>query len=101
MLKGKGALVTGSTLLIIIISKFTEGAWIVIVVIPPLMLLFIGIRRYHERLRGEIKKDTPLKLDVLCPPVVAIPIKRLDPQLHAKTNGGMLAETRQDKQTLR
>lgn len=78
ILNAAGALVTGSTLLIIIISKFTEGAWIVIVVIPPLMLLFIGIRRYHERLRGEIKKDTPLKLDVLCPPVVAIPIKRLD-----------------------
>jgi hypothetical protein len=42
------------------------------------MLFFIGIRRYHERTRHQIQKDGPLELNGVCPPVVAIPIKRLD-----------------------
>jgi len=78
ILNAAGAVVTASALLVIIVSKFAEGAWIVLVILPPLMALFIGVRRYHERLHRETDKNTPLDLDRLCPPVVAVPIKRLD-----------------------
>ncbi|HXT11391.1 MAG TPA: APC family permease [Candidatus Angelobacter sp.] len=78
ILNGAGAAVTASALIIIIIAKFTEGAWIVLVIIPPLLWLFTGIRRYHERLRRETGKNNPLAIPELRPPVVAIPIKRLD-----------------------
>lgn len=78
ILNAAGAVVTASALLVIIVSKFTEGAWIVLVVLPPLMWLFISIRRYHERLHRETDKNTPLNVNQLRPPVVAVPIKRLD-----------------------
>jgi amino acid transporter len=73
-----GAIVTGLTLLVIAISKFGEGAWITILIIPPLMLLFTRIRRYHEQLARDRSNNQPLDANGLCAPVIAIPIKRLD-----------------------
>jgi amino acid transporter len=78
ILNAAGAAVTASALAVIIISKFTEGAWIVLSVIPPLMWIFIKVRRYHERLRHEVDKNSPLETAGICPPVVTIPLKRLD-----------------------
>lgn len=45
---GVGALATGSTLVIIIISKFLEGAWITTLVIPLLLTMFLKIRQHYQ-----------------------------------------------------
>ena len=51
-----GASATGLVTLIVIWTKFAEGAWIVMVAIPLLVLAFLGInrhyRRFARRLRG-------------------------------------------------
>jgi amino acid transporter len=78
ILNATGAVVTGAALVVIIISKFTEGAWVVLTVILPLMWIFIKIRRYHECLRSDVGKNSPLEISGICPPVVTIPLKRLD-----------------------
>jgi amino acid transporter len=43
-----GAIATFIVLLIVAISKFTSGAWIPIVIVPPIMLLFIGIKKHYS-----------------------------------------------------
>ena len=44
-----GATATGMVTLIVIWTKFAEGAWLVIVAIPLLVLLFLGINRHYRR----------------------------------------------------
>jgi hypothetical protein len=39
MINSLGAVATGITFLIVIVTKFTEGAWLVVIVIPALYLL--------------------------------------------------------------
>ena len=45
-----GAVTTGLVALVVVVSKFTEGAWIPAAIIPLLVLLFKGINRHYSRL---------------------------------------------------
>jgi amino acid transporter len=49
LLNGVGATATGLVDVIVIITKFTEGAWLVMVAIPILVLMFYGIRRHYRK----------------------------------------------------
>ena len=49
VINGIGAVTTGIVALVVIWSKFTEGAWLVIVAVPLLVLLFLGINRHYRR----------------------------------------------------
>ncbi len=51
-INGLGAAATLVTLLVVGVSKFLEGAWITVLVIPGLVLMFLQIRR-HYRLVGQ------------------------------------------------
>jgi amino acid transporter len=46
---GIGAVTTGIVAMVVIWSKFAEGAWLVIVAIPLLVMLFLGINRHYRR----------------------------------------------------
>jgi amino acid transporter len=50
MINGLGAVLTLAALAIELISKFTEGAWLVVIVIPLLVLLFTRIRANYDRI---------------------------------------------------
>ncbi len=50
-----GACATGLVLVVVVVSKFTTGAWIPVVVIPALMALFSAIKRHYEALRAELR----------------------------------------------
>ncbi len=51
-LNGIGAVVTALATMVFLISKFTEGAWVVVVVVPLLIVLFHRIRAYYAMLGG-------------------------------------------------
>jgi hypothetical protein len=42
-----GSIATGVVLIIVAVTKFTSGAWVPLVVIPLIMLLFKGIHRHY------------------------------------------------------
>ena len=44
-----GALATGVVLVVVVSTKFTEGAWLVTIAIPVLVLMFLGINRHYRR----------------------------------------------------
>jgi amino acid transporter len=52
-----GAAMTVSVLLIVTITKFTHGAWLVFLAIPVLTLLMIGVNRYYRDVEHEIRVD--------------------------------------------
>jgi amino acid transporter len=70
-----GAVSTGVVLIIIIVSKFGEGAWFTMLVIPGVFFILRGIGRAHERVQKELANLAPLPLDSLQPPIVVTPIE--------------------------
>jgi hypothetical protein len=54
IINGFGALVTGAATIIFLISKFAEGAWVVVVAVPTFVVLFTRINRYYERAGKEL-----------------------------------------------
>jgi len=54
---GVGAVVTGVVLLTLAVTKFMEGAWIVVVVVPLLVLVFAVMHRHYERVAVELSLD--------------------------------------------
>jgi len=48
-INGVGAVMTASATIIFLVSKFLEGAWVVVVTVPLLILLFTRIHRYYVR----------------------------------------------------
>jgi amino acid transporter len=59
-----GALVTATVVGVVGVTRFVEGAWMVIVVIPALVLGFHAIHRHYEVLRHQLSLDgfSPPKL---------------------------------------
>ena len=49
-----GAITTGVVFCVITIAKVTEGAWIVIVLVPIMVMYFLWVRRRYEMVRKEL-----------------------------------------------
>jgi amino acid transporter len=49
-INGTGAVLTAATTVIELISKFTEGAWLIVLVIPGLVLLFNQVSKSYARI---------------------------------------------------
>jgi len=49
VINGIGAIATLVVLVIVAVTKFTSGAWVPIVVIPAIIVLFKGIHRHYQR----------------------------------------------------
>jgi amino acid transporter len=60
VINGLGALTTLVVSLIIAVAKFLEGAWIVILLIPLLVLLFRQIKRHYQRVERERTVHLPI-----------------------------------------
>jgi hypothetical protein len=48
-LNGTGAVLTAVALVVLFASKFSQGAWLLLLIVPSLMLLFDRIERYYRR----------------------------------------------------
>jgi amino acid transporter len=73
-----GATATGVALAIIIVAKFIEGAWITLIIVPGLMVLFQRIGRHYKRIARVVNKPVKLKVEKAQPPIVIIPIGGLN-----------------------
>jgi amino acid transporter len=69
-----GAAATGVTLVVILVAKFAEGAWIMALLIPMLLAVFGGVRRHYHRVSREIANPYPLNVDHIEPPIVILPM---------------------------
>jgi amino acid transporter len=61
LINGTGAVLTAAAFAIELISKFTEGAWLVVLVIPLLVLMFTRIHKTYDRIGKllEVGKTPP------------------------------------------
>jgi amino acid transporter len=54
-LNGTGAAMTAIAVVVFLVSKFLEGAWVVVVTIPLLMILFSRIEGYYSQVGTELR----------------------------------------------
>lgn len=72
-LNALGAVATGVSTVVFVLSKFTAGAWVVVVVVPLLILLLRRVHRYYGFVREELgigetpEPLTPRKTLVIVP----------------------------------
>ncbi|HEX4380554.1 MAG TPA: APC family permease [Candidatus Acidoferrum sp.] len=57
---GLGGFVTGVAVLIILVAKFVEGAWITILFIPMLILVFSAVRRHYHSVSTITRCTVPM-----------------------------------------
>ena len=77
LINGVGALATGITVMVIVVAKFAEGAWVVVLLLLPAMLVFMGrVRRHYERVGKEVALTSAMVLTTqnLKPPIVIVPV---------------------------
>jgi hypothetical protein len=58
VINGGGAVVTGIATIIFLISKFEQGAWIVVIAVPAFVLLFVRIHTYYVKVALELGVGT-------------------------------------------
>ncbi len=73
---GLGAFVTGITVLVVLVAKFVDGAWITVLLIPLLLALMYGVHRHYERVSEEVADSSPLDLSHFQPALVVVPVER-------------------------
>ena len=74
IINGIGAVATGVTLLVVLVAKFTEGAWTTALLVPSLIFLMIAIKRHYRAVAAEIAVDRPLDITNLAHPLVVLPL---------------------------
>jgi amino acid transporter len=75
IVNGLGAVATGITVIVVLVAKFAQGAWITILVIPVLLMAMVVVRRHYHCVALETSSATPLELSDLSPPLIILPIQ--------------------------
>jgi amino acid transporter len=89
-INGLGAVATGISLLIILVTKFIHGAWVTALLVPFLIWVMMAVKRHYTRVKAETEDPTPLRLTGLEPPIVVIPMARWDKITEKAMRFGML-----------
>ena len=92
LVNGIGAVATGITTVIVLIAKFTSGAWVTALLIPTLILLMVAIKQHYARVKDVVKMG-PLNLSNLLEPLVVIPMARWDRMTEKAMRFGVLLST--------
>ena len=75
LINGLGAFATGVTVIVVLVAKFAEGAWITVLLIPGLLLAMGLVRRHYHAVFLEVRSMTPLELTDTTPPLVILPVQ--------------------------
>lgn len=74
LINGIGAFATGLTVLIVVVAKFGEGAWITVIAIPLLLALMFAVNRHYRKVWREIETKAPLSLEPQAEPLMVVPM---------------------------
>jgi hypothetical protein len=76
-INGFGACVTAIATVVFLVSKFTEGAWVVVIAIPAFIVLFLRIHAYYERAAKDLRFDEDPGRPEPKHTIVVVPVNRI------------------------
>ncbi len=76
VVNGLGAIATGITAIVVLVTKFMSGAWVTALLIPVMILIMRSVRRHYDRVEKETDLSDPLVAAHVEEPIVVMPIDR-------------------------
>jgi amino acid transporter len=76
LINGIGTAATAITTLIVVVAKFTQGAWIVVLLVPALIFIMKAVHRHYRELEGRTAAIEEFLPDGARDPLVVVPIDR-------------------------
>jgi amino acid transporter len=74
---GLGALVTGVTVIVVLVAKFAQGAWITLLFIPLTIVFFTIVRRHYHKVKVLTTCMVPVNpANLSQAPIAVVPIDR-------------------------
>jgi amino acid transporter len=72
VINGVGAIATFTVLLVLIVTKFLHGAWIVVLIVPVMVMMFQAISRHYQEVAKQLTMKghehvRPIKHEVIVP----------------------------------
>jgi hypothetical protein len=75
LINAVAAILTGAVLIIVAVTKFAFGAWIVIILIPAIIPLFLIIHRHYDRVADQLRiKPTEIPPMMTTTQIAIVPI---------------------------
>jgi amino acid transporter len=75
IVNGLGAVATGVTLVVVLVAKFTSGAWVSALLIGLIVTTMMWVRRHYDSVAVETACDSPLDVGTIQPPLVIVTIQ--------------------------
>ncbi len=76
VVNGIGAFATGITLLVVLVAKFTAGAWVTALLVPLMILLMSMVKRHYARVSAQTIDNEPVDTSSMSPLMVILPLDR-------------------------
>jgi amino acid transporter len=76
VVNGLGAVATGITLVVVLVAKFLDGAWVTAILVALLIAVMLAVKAHYARVDQEIADDHPLIIHNLNSPLVIVPLDR-------------------------
>jgi hypothetical protein len=78
VVNGLGAVATGITTLVVLVAKFTQGAWVSALLIVAMLSAMLWVRRHYARVAAETRSASPLVVTNPQAPIAIVPIQDWD-----------------------
>jgi len=75
VVNGVGAVGTATALVVVLVAKFTDGAWVTVALVAGLVAAFAGVRRHFGEIARELTTAEPLDPNNLQPPLVVVLVR--------------------------
>jgi amino acid transporter len=77
LINGLGGFVTGITVLVVLVAKFMDGAWITVIFIPLVIICFRKVRRHYHNVTVATTCTEPVEPSIhKTPPIAVVPLDR-------------------------
>jgi len=77
LVNGLGAGVTGITVVVVLVAKFAQGAWITLLFIPLAIVFFTVVRRHYHSVKVQTTCMVPVNPAILSQaPIAVVPVDR-------------------------
>ena len=74
---GLGAAATATATVVFLVTKFTQGAWVVVLAVPALIVLLTRIHRYYQRAGHALGRGTIPGPPLAKPIIVVVPVSEV------------------------
>jgi amino acid transporter len=73
IINGIGMAATAVTTLVVLVSKFTEGAWIVVLALAAILLFMKNVKKHYTAVQKQLYSNIPLKEEIMKKSIVVLP----------------------------